>query len=402
MIDLRKIALWPVGGGSPEPPVPPVPPGPDYPDATGDVRFIDYDGTLLYSYSKEDFLELEELPAAKVQPGFAFLGWNWPLADAKAVVSDVGKLTIGQLCGPSDGKTKLHIFAVAYTSYNLNIAQEVDGAVTIDWGDGSTVETVSGTGPVQMSHGYAADGRYVITIDVSEGTCRLGYSRIFGEYDMHILRGAVFADNCILNQSAFDGANYLEFVANPHYYYCDAVFNYCYALKALVLNSQGLYGFSLNNCASLKEVAIPAKASYSFRSNAFSSCHALKTPIVLPARVGIEGGFNCAYCESLEEFYIQGNNDYLIAIRMYMFYSSSIRKITLPANVYQIEDYAFYGCYCLQEITLLNDTPPTLLSDAIPQYIERIYVPAAAVDTYKAATNWSAFADRILPIPVNE
>ena len=43
-----------------------------------------------------------------------------------------------------------------------------------------------------------------------------------------------------------------------------------------------------------------------------------------------------------------------------------------------------------------SDTVCTLSStNAIPSSVTDIYVPEALVDSYKTATNWSSFADKI-------
>ena len=69
-----------------------------------DVVFYDYDGSVLYSYSAEDFLALTEMPANYTyHEGFTAQGWNWSLANAKSYVSTFGKLSIGQMCITSDG-----------------------------------------------------------------------------------------------------------------------------------------------------------------------------------------------------------------------------------------------------------------------------------------------------------
>lgn len=41
-----------------------------------DVDFIDYDGTLLYSYSADEFLEMTELPPNPSHDGLVAQGWN--------------------------------------------------------------------------------------------------------------------------------------------------------------------------------------------------------------------------------------------------------------------------------------------------------------------------------------
>ena len=48
-----------------------------------DVNFFDYDGTVLYSYTKEEFMTLDALPANPAHASLTARGWNWSLADAK-------------------------------------------------------------------------------------------------------------------------------------------------------------------------------------------------------------------------------------------------------------------------------------------------------------------------------
>lgn len=105
------------------------------------------------------------------------------------------------------------------------------------------------------------------------------------------------------------------------------------------------------------------------------------------------------------------------------FYVKSIQKITIPDGVTAIEEeaivecshlksvtfgkdvssigyYSIMDCTALESITMLGTTPPTIeeYSFAYCNYTFIIYVPASAVDTYKAATNWSQYADRIQAI----
>ena len=68
-----------------------------------DVTFIDYDGTVLYSYSAADFLNLSALPATvdhtSLGDGLGTGTWNVESLDiAKNQVRKCGKAIIGQTC----------------------------------------------------------------------------------------------------------------------------------------------------------------------------------------------------------------------------------------------------------------------------------------------------------------
>lgn len=74
-----------------------------------DVLFIDYDGNVLYKYSKADALALSSLPALPSHDGLTCQGWNFTLEEMKARVNGVGICIVGPMYTTSDGKTKLKI-----------------------------------------------------------------------------------------------------------------------------------------------------------------------------------------------------------------------------------------------------------------------------------------------------
>ncbi len=76
-----------------------------------------------------------------------------------------------------------------------------------------------------------------------------------------------------------------------------------------------------------------------------------------------------------------------------------LETVTIYSNVTSIGANAFYGCNKLTSITINATTPPTLGSDAFYNTNNcPIYVPAASVDAYKSASNWSSIASRIQAI----
>ena len=137
-----------------------------------DVNFWDYDGTLIKSYSADAFANVSSLPANPTHEGLTAEGWNWSLADAKQYVASYGGLDIGQNYITNDGKTRIYIEIDDLNDAHLEIELKasVANAVTIDWGDESTVETVESTDIENHKHDYAALGNYVIKISVSSGT----------------------------------------------------------------------------------------------------------------------------------------------------------------------------------------------------------------------------------------
>lgn len=82
------------------------------------------------------------------------------------------------------------------------------------------------------------------------------------------------------------------------------------------------------------------------------------------------------------------------------FDGASIKQITIPDTVTEIGDMAFLFCRQLESITCLAATPPVLGTDALETDSAgfTIKVPAASVAAYKAATNWSSYADYIVGV----
>ena len=78
-------------------------------------------------------------------------------------------------------------------------------------------------------------------------------------------------------------------------------------------------------------------------------------------------------------------------------FTSTIESITIPSNVTYIGTYAFNMCENLTSVTVEATTPPTLGEHAFDSNASgrKIYVPTASVDIYKAATNWSGYAEDI-------
>ena len=81
-------------------------------------------------------------------------------------------------------------------------------------------------------------------------------------------------------------------------------------------------------------------------------------------------------------------------------YCSSLTELVLPAGLTgSIGSSAFAGCSSLTTLVLPGPTLVSLSStDAFSGTTCSIRVPAALVDAYKAAANWSALAGRIYAI----
>jgi hypothetical protein len=137
-----------------------------------DVNFYDYDGTIVDSYTAAEFANLTAMPNNPTHDGLTAQGWNWSLQDAKTYVASYDKLNIGQMYITSDGKTRLYItLTEGRTSPILKLTLTSGSEVDVDWGDGTSHETLSGSGDMTTNrHEYASTGSYVISITVISGS----------------------------------------------------------------------------------------------------------------------------------------------------------------------------------------------------------------------------------------
>lgn len=83
---------------------------------------------------------------------------------------------------------------------------------------------------------------------------------------------------------------------------------------------------------------------------------------------------------------------------------SGLTSVTLSDSISAIGTLAFNNCTSLQSITINATVPPTITKwDGYYKPFENtnncpIYVPAASVEAYKTATNWSQYASRLQAI----
>ena len=139
-----------------------------------DVIFIDYDGTVPYTYMSDEFLAMKKFPPDPQHEGLISRGWNWDFEEAQNYVRKYGALVIGETYSPADGATQITINLTSRLHVPICFSQSIDRGVEIDWGDKSRHEYISGTGVIQASHDYTKAGEYVLRLKAKDG-CELGF-----------------------------------------------------------------------------------------------------------------------------------------------------------------------------------------------------------------------------------
>ena len=339
--------------------------------SSNDVNFYDYDGTVVQSYSAEDFANLSELPANPTHDGLTSQGWNWSLSDAKAYVASYGKLNIGQMYITSDGKTRLYIsLPEGRTSPILQLYLNANSELDIDWGDGSTHSTFTSTSAGYKSerHEYSTAGDYVIGITIVNGGFALQSSSsnvssiLWNGNDStqspdmaysNAIKKIEIGDNVTsIGSYAFSNCSSLSSITIPDSITSigDSAFSKCPSLSSVIIPDSvtSITNNTFYGCYSLSSITIPDSVT-SIGSQTFSTCSSLSS-ITIPDGVTSIGSNDFNGCSSLSSITIP---DGVTSIGASAFYNcSALSSITIPDGVTSIGQRAFQSCSSLSSITI--------------------------------------------------
>ena len=118
----------------------------------------------------------------------------------------------------------------------------------------------------------------------------------------------------------------------------------------------------------------------------------------LPNSITVLGNGSFNRCTSLTQINIPEG---VTSLRQVCFNRcSALESIELPSTVTAIGPSAFQYCTGLTRVSITAATPPSLGSSAFANCsaLTGIYVPDESIEAYKTATNWSAYANKILPL----
>lgn len=206
-------------------------------------------------------------------------------------------------------------------------------------------------------------------------------------------------------------------------------FNSCHKLKSIVIHTEAtssvpvLQNSAFNKCDALENIYVPIDKVNDYKAATNWNAIADKIKPMVPYTV-IYDDDSKQTIDNFEEINETSMNIKSIVCgtqHTIKHCPASLTNITLSDHILTIEDNAFYNCIHLTEIILPNVRHihngfvgcSNLISVTIPQTIPpridftalnpnanlKIYVPAEAIDTYKTDTEWSHYANKILPIP---
>jgi len=340
--------------------------------ASDAVKFYDYDGTLLHSYSADEFSALTAMPANPTHTGLISQGWNWSLADAQAYVAEYGACNIGQMYITDDGKTRVYIELREETLSPI-LMFTLRGTVEIDWGDDSAIDTLAGTSLTSVQyvqHTYLSAGSYVITLTATSGEFAFyGNQSVWGllrkSSTIHGIANTVYlyavkkielGNGVIVSDNAFTKCYSLVSITIPRDVanIGQSAFSACYSLSSVTIPDSvtSIVDSTFDACYSISSVTIPDSVT-SIESSAFNACYALAS-VTIPDSVTSIGRNAFNNCNSFVSVVIP---DSVTSIEMYAFSNcKSIISITTPKSVTKFNSYTFSACYALRSITIPEGT----------------------------------------------
>lgn len=403
-----------------------------------DVNFIDYDGTLLYSYYVDEVQEMTELPPLPIHPGLICQGWNWTLQDLK----DLGRdMEVGAMYITEDGKSKayIEIFEDLPIEGTICYTQTVANSVIVNWGDGTQDVTSDTVGNVELKHTYQHSGKYIITL-YSDELYDIGFSNTGNSYNFmgstasnnrtwsYLLRKFETGKNVrkICNAS-FRDVKELETITLSEGldFSVGNAFYSVLTLKGVVFpkSNYKIGGYMFNNCTSLQFISLPK--NFTDIPIAFSSgSNGLKRfslPDITTMASGLAGSGI-----SIEKIYINdglngiafgsgrtfSNLNNLKELRLpetgpqtwktlagsFMENCIIMRKLVLPSTIDNIGARAFYNCPGLEYIDFSKCTqvPSLQNTNAFTSCTADVWVPADLYNDWINATNWSAIPNNII------
>ena len=387
------------------------------------VKVIDYDGSIIdekYMHNGEIYI----LPSAPSHNGLIFQEWSCSqnISNNRIEIKN-NNVIIGAIYTTTSGQNEFDIELNNITG--LSVQLKLDG--TKDWGDGTSDTTTT--------HTYSQIGKYTIKCDGTTITATSS-SGIFGQnsnttgvnYYVKDIRLATITNiknytfqHCRSLQT-ITLSNKIETLGQSGNSYA---FQYCYALRALVVPN-GVEDTFGNNicyyCYSLTRVVIPKNIS-SIGSQAFRICYSL-VDVVIPNNTEYITAQTFAYCYSISSIIIPDNvisfnGDYIFQdchslknIRMSKnasggigntaFRETSLSSIFIPQGITNIANYAFRDSFAIKEYDFSQHTSvPTLSNTNAFTGINpacKIKVPNSLLSQWKAATNWSTYADYIIGV----
>jgi hypothetical protein len=397
-----------------------------------DVNFYDYDGTILHSYSWDEFVAKNEMPPLPTHhKGLVCQEWNYTLEE---VLEQGGRCDVGAIYSTEDGHTRIAIDASKRKDITIKV-RAITEEVTIDWGDGVVEQLPKNQSREPKKHIYQEEREYIIHIyNVGNYEIEISYAPnllyVHGGNKLEdiyihatLIKNIIIPNNCWYQGGVF---NYiLKHVNFPRTQtqILSNIFNASYSLTSISIPNTCTLINSFFENAYIENLHIPTNVS-NITISSIRSIHSMCS-ISVSKKSQIRCEKNCLI---LNDKVILGINGCTIPegvtqINDYACKNSIVENIDLPDSVIHVGTDAFinltypHGINMGKNLTSINNSAFAYMREVkyfdfrkyehIPNLVNSnaftgmptgcvIVVPDALYDQWIVATNWATYASRIV------
>lgn len=299
------------------------------------------------------------------------------------------------------GRTRMHIDVWDETRLTVTINVRLVG--TVDWGDGSEIESYEDVSIALHTHTYDTIGKYVISLDGD--VVQLGDYCVNGAaecqrylYQLECGKNCTFSATSIRYMANLDRIYFSSQTPNINLNFNSTT------IRAMYFNGQTVtipgYGFNSNG----NLITIDGTGIFT-NSLVNSGLHCFGNPasnILTMSGISVNlyrqsggGGYFC-YNAGLTQILHFGNfTSGSTQFFMPSYVTGTYFWISMPANCATWNDSTSRITIAANgELHCYNPTPPTIASNTITMNTgAKIYVPTGSLTAYQEASNWSALAD---------
>lgn len=405
-----------------------------------DVNFYDYEGTILHSYTWDEFVEKNEMPPLPTHhKGLICQEWNYTLEE---VLEQGGRCDVGAIYIPKDGNTHI-IINTFHNDFEISLHIRSTKSTVIDWGDGN-VENVEDTNYIVLTHIYKIKGEYDI---IAKGEC----------YFSRDTNNSAISPNVIVTK--FYAGNNLNTFGS-------GMLSGCKNLTGITLTKKSKNAHFIADTISLQHVNIPKGSNFEYIAYRYTYFETISFPnkitlalnsllqnsrirrFYLPNELDVASALECGKNNVIDinvgelNKTLKYNGNVLIkdetmvlagivalipenitTIKSNAFLGGATQKIhisstvttieagafrecinvsngiVIPKGVINIPNECFYNCSKVPYYDFRNhEVVPTLGTNSFYSTLKtmKIAVPDALYDQWIVATNWVAYASKIV------
>lgn len=376
-----------------------------------DVNFYNYDGELLYSYTKEEALALTSLPEGVSGSLYTFDEWNSTLSEIKRDIQSPinDKLYIGALVKAKGANT---IICITLTKAQLNFSLTIlrsYASGSIDWGDG-TVDSYSTSSSTTIKyHSYTKEGDYIIKVS-GNGASDIASSMFSAKNSVT----EIFLDgsnNARLRENALSGLYNLRAIGGFKTIWSTAnsnVFDNSNLSTIIIPRTEDLYGCILHNSTSMAKLnllSLPGNI-IQVRKNAFNWMYNIKIhfPLSIEQYFGDNFYSNSMITKGRLPFDRSASYTNIFYNCSNLYYLEVVRTQS-GGYKYNIGQNTIYNCLSLRTLYMVDATSagypnaiPGLQSGTLYNLPStcQIVVRDASYNAFINDSSWSAYSSQII------